>query len=332
MVFGAATSVFLWGTISFVVALAGCAITYFVQDSRTAIQFFESYVFGFNGVLVVAFGYGAFMFVRRHGNLVLNAIMNMEILPDDVALSVARHHGHAMSFAKQNQIALPIFFVGGAVLWTAGYPLHGFAKYLLAITSTSLYYVGGLLFAYAIFTMKAFREIDQYLPQNSEAGKISRVELDALGTYFSTATTLGVIAFYLAFRGTLTANFTFSAEHPELLKKMLVIPVIFFPWVPIFFGLYPRVIIKRLTEGVLVFRIEAIENRLSSLFEQKMPIKDLVDVEKSLLEIKQSYVAERSKLSAVSVKDSPSFLAASLGAIHFIWQNDSVVKSFFSSL
>lgn len=332
MFFGAATAVLLWGVTSIFVVLLGCATTYMFQGEKLAIELFNSYVFNFNGILVVAFAYGTYMFVRRYGNLVLNTILNVTQLSDDVAVRVARNHYHAMSFARQNRIAWPVLIVGGWTLWSAGYPLEGFAKYFLAVTSISLYYVGGLLFAYAIYTMRLFREIDREYPKATTSGRVSRTELDALNTYFSVVSTLAIVSFYLAFRGTLTANFTFSTEHPELTRKILVFPAIVFPWFLFIIGLYPKITAKKLADGALLGRIERVETRLSELYQENLPMTELVEIEKSLLEIRSRYVLEKSKVSALSIKDSPSLIVASLSAIHFIIQNDDVVTKFFSSL
>lgn len=322
----------LWSFISFVVACLGATTSYILGSESDARLLFESYVFKFNGVLIVGFGYGLAYFVMHRGKGITPMILSVAPLSDGAALQVIRNQQHAFSFIRLNMFAIPILIVGGTTLWLAGYPYSGFPKYFLAATSISLYYVGGMLVGYAYYTVKTFTLIEDEVSHCSPTARPSDIEVDAIQDYIVIASTLGAFAFYLAFRGTLTANFSIFEGGQAVYRKFLVLPILIFPWIPIVVGLYPRTVLKRIQRRVVAGRIFQIEQRVANLDLQSLSIKDYTDIEKNLMEIKEKLERELSHISTLSIKDSPSIFVAAISCLQYVVRNDSVVIEFIKSI
>jgi hypothetical protein len=332
MLYTAAVSVLICGAVSTLLALVGFVLVLLTQGNVVAAAFVESYVFRFNGILVFGFGYGTLFFILRYRKELLKIIFLSSSLSDSDLSRLAVSYERSASFAKLNLIAVPIFLAGSSILWMAGYPLEGVAKHYLAITSMSLYYAGGLLLAYAYYTIRFFGEIDRSVASGNTSAQISQLDIEAFGTFFSITSTLGVISLYLAFRGTLTANFTFSFVDPALLRRFFFFPIIIFLWAPIFVAMYPRWVLKKIFKIPILQKIENIERKIAELYVANIAIKDLAETEKSLLEIRDKYFSDLSRNPVISIKDSLSIALAMLSSVQLIISNDVALNQFFKAI
>jgi hypothetical protein len=327
MLYAAGLSVFFCGLISGALALTGFVVVYFAQGDAVALAFLDSYVFRFNGIIVFAFGYGTLLFILRYRKELLKVVFLSSSLSESDISRLALSYEKSASLTKLNLIAVPVFVAGSSILWMAGYPLAGIAKYYLAATSMSLYYAGGLLLAFAYYTVRFFGDIDRTVASDSDA-RISQLDIETFGTFFSIVSTLGVISLYLAFRGTLTANFTFSFADPMLLHRSLLFPVIIFLWAPIFVAMYPRWVLKKIFKLPILRKIDGIEQKIAELYVVNIEIGALAEAEKSLLEIRDKYLADLTRNPVISLKDLFSIVLATLSSAQLLVANDSALTQF----
>src|ERR1035437_186787 len=154
--------IILFCVISFIVCIVCVFITFFTQGQNIAEGVFYSYVFNFNGILIVGFGYGLLWFIRNTGIQSFNSLFNILEIPDEHKFIL---HGYYNKWAlnkKRNHItSIIVTIIGGTILWKCGYPYYGFAKYFLAITSISLFYVAGQMSGYFISTVLVYRKLDE---------------------------------------------------------------------------------------------------------------------------------------------------------------------------
>lgn len=332
MLYTAGVSVCVCSAASALLAIFGFALVYLVQGNLEAAAFLESYVFRFNGILVFGFGYGTLFFILRFRKELLKVIFFSSGLSDSDISKLALSYERSASFSKLNLIAVPTFLVGSSILWVAGYPLTGLAKYYLAVTSMSLYYAGGLLLAYAYYAVRFFGEVDRSITSDNAGAQISQLDMDAFGTFFSIISTLGVISLYLAFRGTLTANFTYSVADAALLRRFFLFPIIVFLWAPIFVAMYPRWVLRKIFRIPILRKIANVERKIGELYLVDIPIGDLAEAEKSLLDVRDKYFSDLSRNPVISMKDSFSIALATLSSAQLLVSSDIALNQFFKTM
>ena len=313
--------IFLCSAGSFIVVLIGALITYAIQGKAMAIALFNSYVLDFNGVLVAGFGFGLLFFLMRNSKTVIWILLNQ--LGDEAKKDSSILNYFYMSFSWKWCIitGLPCMAVGAYLLFHCGYPLQGFARFYLAVTSMSLYFAGSVAFSFFVYSMIGFLKLDKI----SESFNIvpNFIELEAFSSFFIVASITGVIALYLAFRGVLTANF---ANISNMNKYYLFYPVFLFLPAPLIYSFYPKTIIKKMYDRGILNKINEFELKRMSF--QTNNFKETVEIEKLLLEIKEKLILEKEKIAIFSYKDSIAVTLVILILIQFIIENDSIIKSF----
>jgi hypothetical protein len=204
--------------IGIVVVITICAlITYIVQTEQMAVDLVQSAVFNFNGVFVGAFGYGLLTLVYFSGKRMLAMLNGVLDVPDDHMPQYARHLERATSLRWWLMIVAPLTAVGATVLWYAGFPLMGWARFCLAVGVMSIYIVGSAILAFYVYTILLFHFIEEHAGYSTKPRirlkcSFASMDLQAIDSFFIVSATLGVISIYLGFRGTLTANFTGTTE------------------------------------------------------------------------------------------------------------------------
>ena len=305
-------------------------MTYFLQGSEMAQNVFTSYVFHFNGILIFGFGFGLLWFVRRNGGNMLGQLLNVLEIPEDKLTEFNLSFQRATSLLWVNVIAVPTTLVGGVILWQCGYPYDGFAKYFLAGSSISLYYAGGYLLGFFLYSVNLFRTLEDSQRLISKSHGATQIEFESLNHFFIISSTMGIVALYLAFRGTLTANFV-SASSSLLTGKLLVFPLVLFLPAPLLYSFYPRYVLKRIYDNDVLQRISRIEEKRYSLDKQGASYKETLEMEKILLDIKDRLIIEMNSLSLFSFKDSPSLLISMLMIFQLLVPKDNVVMQFLDS-
>lgn len=319
-----------FSVISFLVCLIGVLIAYFAQGSETAWLLFQSYVFHFDGVLIVGFGYGLLWFIKGTGQQAFNSLFNILDIPKNGQLSLLKYHKWITSPKRNHLVSILVTIIGGIILWNCGYPLSGFSKYFLAVTSISLFYVAGLMSGYFIGSILIFRKLDEMGGKVKIKSGSSPYEIENLNMNLLICSTVGIIALFLAFRGTITANYTYGGNG-AFFRNLLVYPIICFLPGILFVNFYCRYVLRKIQENEIIQKIESLQTLSKSEISKTDSNKEKLEMEKLFMEIKEKLLAEKGKIPLLSLKDSPALFISVIFLIQFAVKNDQAINSFFSS-
>lgn len=315
--------------ISALVCAIGVGIAFFIQGGEIAMALFNSYIFEFNGILIVGFGYGLYWFINTRGLILFNSIRKIIVQDEDSEITgILKFFNIANSKLKQHFSGIICSVIGGTILWNCGYPLNGFAKYFLAASSISLFYVAGMMapFFYSIVYM--FRNLDRESHTiKLKDGTSTAFEIENVNTCLMICTTAGVFALFLSFRGTLTANYTFL-DNGIVFKQLLIAPIVAFLPALVFVSFYYRYVLRKLQSNDIIRNIQKIEDKYKNQ-EIATSKKEELEINKLILDIKEKISSQYNKTPWVSIKDSPALFVGLLFIIQFIVKYDEVIKSFF---
>jgi hypothetical protein len=308
----------------------GVLLTYFIQNEATALGLMNAWVVEFNGILVGATGYGLLLFVRAKGKAILAQLNNLLEVPEEHAKKLLALHHRTTSWFWTNLISIPITIAGAIILWNCQFPLTGFARIYLAACSISVYYVASSILAFFVYTLALF----SYIESQSQQGLAARftgkrqagMDLETIDSFFVISSTIGVLAIYLGFRGTLTANFV---NTPEVFKSLLILPAILYLPATLCFSFYPRYVLRKIAECDILCRIEEFERDADF---KSSTLKDGLELRKLILELKEKMVGEYRASPLLSIKDAPSLTISILLILQFAFQKDSVVSDFLTNL
>ena len=305
----------------------GVLVAYVLQGDQMARDFLKSAAYHFDGLLVFAAGYGLLGYVRSTGRSLLSQLIQVvELQPDDQPMLLHLER-RAVAWRWTNAIALPLTAVGAVALWNCGYPLDGFARFYLALWTTSIYYVASAILAFYIFVIALFK----FIEERSESAVLQRAALSrkvqVMDSFFVISATMGVVAIYLGFRGTLTANFVYPSA---VVRDLLVMPIVLYLPATLFYSLYPRHVLRHLVALDAVRMTEDLEHWM--LERPPADLKDELELRRLVMEIRERTLAERQAMPLLSLKDAPSLTISILIFIQFVLQRDSVVAGFFDGL
>jgi hypothetical protein len=340
-----------WLLISALVCSIGTLLTLLVEPQQ-ARDFFVSYVYYWNGLVVGTSGFGALHFAlstyKQQFNYLISQILAFQ---GDEIIEVYFELEKLYSFSNKQLIAIPVFVVGASILYICGYPLNGFPKSILWISSSSMFYAGGLMLAYTIHTNRLFNVLERNVDKVQLQDNVHILELENFNLYLSTLFLIATIALYFAFRGTLTANFTFVAPH-DLIKKLvylfiaptssykavrqlLIYPIIIFLPYAIFSGFYIRFVLRKIY-------LMSIKRKILEIDELTKPVIDntntsysaekIIEIRNVAMDLKAKIISNNKVLPLVDIKDSPSIVLLAVILIQFIVHNDATIKGFLSGL
>jgi len=317
--------------ISFIFCILGVGIAYYIQGPEIAGQLFESYIFNFDGILIIGFGYGLLWFIKSTKAQICNSLLNILEISQDCQISILRYQKWIISPIRNHLMSILVTTIGGTILWNCGYPLYGFSKYFLAATSISMFYIAGQMSGYFIGTILIFRKLDELRPDIKIINNASPYEIDNLNMHLLLCSTLGVIALYLAFRGTITANYTFN-YNGLLFRRLLVYPIISFLPGILFANFYCRYVLRKLQENEILQKIESLHELSKIEIDKIDDNKQKLEIEKLFIEIKEKLVVEKNKIPLLGLKDSPALFVSVIFIIEFAAKNDDVINTFFKNL
>lgn len=163
MFFKLIKSYFIAFAISIAVFLIGYLICLVFYTSEIASKFTNSFVWRFNGILIITTGYGALIFaLRTFKEYYHSLIYNIFEIKESNKIEIFSALQNLWNYRNKQYISLMFLLVGSIILFLCGYPHSGFPKYYLWITSSSLFYVGGLMFAYLIYAIILFNKIEKF--------------------------------------------------------------------------------------------------------------------------------------------------------------------------
>lgn len=320
-----------FAVISFLVCIIGVLVAYFTQGSGTASLLFESYIFRFDGVLIVGFGYGLLWFIKGSGQQAFNSLFNILDISKESQLSLLKYHKWVTSSKRNHLVSAIVTVIGGIILWKCGYPLTGFSKYFLAVTSISLFYVAGLMSGYFIGAILIFRKLDEIGGKVKIKSGSSPYEIENLNMNLLICSTVGIIALFLAFRGTITANYTY-ADNGAFFRNLLIYPIVCFLPGILFVNFYCRYVLRKIQENEILQKIDSLQSLSKAEIKKTDNNKEKLEMEKLFIEIKEKLLAEKGKIPLLSLKDSPALFISVVFIMEFAIKNDKAINGFFTNL
>lgn len=317
--------------VSFVVCMVGVLIAYFTQGADMASALFQSFIFNFNGLMIGAFGYGLLWFIRSTGPQEFNSLFNILEIPKEGQVSLLKYSKWLTDSKRNHLVSILVTLIGGTILWNCGYPMKGFSKFYMAATSISLFYVGGLMSGYFIGSILVFRKLDEMGSDVKIKNGTSSYEIEKISQHLLLTSTIGVIALYLAFRGTITANFTFE-NNGLIFRKLLIYPIISFLPGILFMNFYCRYVLKKIQDNEVLQKIDSLERLSKNEINKTTDNKQKLEMEKLFIEIKEKLLAEKNRSPLLSLKDSPALFISVIFIIEFALKNDTALNEFFKSL
>ncbi|HZG09111.1 MAG TPA: hypothetical protein VEZ70_09045 [Allosphingosinicella sp.] len=341
-----------WLLITAAVCVVGTVMSAFLANPPQGRDFFVSFVYNWNGFLVAPTALGALQFgaytFRQQFHFLVSEILEIDSDPSgEVYFELER----LFSWRNKQAIALPVFFVGTFILYICGYPLSGLASFLLWAVSSAMFYVGGMMLAYTIHSARFFGALEQNLSSIRLRPNVHVLELENFNLYLTTLFLAGAIALYFAFRGTLTANFTFvppfdwigelvrafvgpEGEYKEV-RNLLIYPLIIFPPYAMFAALYMRMVLRKIYLTSVKLKVTEIDDLARPLIYGTTPdhtADRIIEIRNAVMDLQQKVTRDTKDLALVGVKDFPSIVLITLVVVQFIAHNDGTVKGFLSGL
>ncbi len=294
--------------------LAG--LVWLLESQEAALQLLHLAVVRLWGIWVWGLGWGLATFVRWEGGQFANDLRNVLEPGPEVAAFVGR-----LETGTSHRAALPltaaISTLGLIFTLLYGVPLGGLRGWLVVFGVTSIYYVASFLLYHFWSVIQAFNGLYRVMDRVEFRRLASPLFLESALTYLSLTTTIGVLSIYAGFRGTLTGGFEFENE---LLRPLLLTPLILFLPATLFYNFYPRYVLRRLVQH----RVFAAMSRLGD--------SKLEDARSLALEIKELGLTNAQILPFIDYKSLPSYMISILFVISLAYHNDPTVKQFFNYL
>ncbi|HEX7831823.1 MAG TPA: hypothetical protein VF787_19360 [Thermoanaerobaculia bacterium] len=320
------------------VSAAGCVfgvlVTYFVQGERMALALMEAWVIRFNGILVGAAGLGLLLFVWQSGKSTIATLNSLLVIPDELVVEFARRMHRITSLKWAAMIVIPLSVIGGIVLWYAKFPLAGFARLYLTASVISVYVIASSILAFYTYTILLFRYVEDHSlytkakrPRFQLRCSFGSMDLQSIDSFFVVSATLGVLAIYLGFRGTLTANFVGTTE---LFRKLMILPILLYLPATLCYSLYPRWVLRQVSECDTLQLVDEFEEQ-TSLHKEK-GFKANLALRAMILDVKEKILNDRRSVPLLSLKDAPSLTMSIVIVLQFIAQKDTVVSEFFDKV
>ena len=292
-----------------------------------ALKFFDSWMFNFNGLLVGGTTWGLSYLLYRDSRGVLNKLLNMiDLVPDETAdllVEFRKTYCWRRIFGYGSIIGI----LGATSLLLSGYPLEGFAKWYLAVGSASLHFFAGCILVHLYHSIRFFWLIDSKYDNIRIKDDLAPMQLESFNTYFIVTATMGIFASYFAFRGTLTAGFTFPFP---MLEKMLIYPVLVYLPVGLMYSFYPRYVLKRIYDRSNIEHIKRLDQvRRNTNLDGTLSLEQKLQIEDTIMGIREKLTGDARQFPILDIKDYPSLFLAILMFIQYIFHEDAVISEFF---
>jgi hypothetical protein len=317
----------IWAAVAALLLGIGWATTSIVQGRDTATALATVWLFGFNGILAGAAGYGVVFFLCWERHTLLKALAKAVLVPESLRPKFDELIKRVKSWPATHAIAVLLTMIGGYIAYGAGIVLDGFAHVYLTLAVFSFYFAGayGLMVIVAILRLFRFIETDLARAADERIQLRSPVPIQDVRTidlFFVVSSAMSMIALYVCFRGTLTA----FATAPPLFYKALIIPLLFFLPAVLVYSFYPRYVLRLVWEADTLASIERFEADTAAI--EMTDLKTALEYRKLILDVKEKTLAERKALPILSFKDAPTLTLGFLMAIQLIVQKDPVIARF----
>jgi hypothetical protein len=297
--------------------LAICSLLVWAVDGQdSSVDFLEATIVKMKGPWVWTFGYGLASFITYRGRFLPASIVGVIVANEITAAAMARiqrstYHRNALIYT------LPTTFLGVLLTHFYGIPNSGISYYLIFAGICSIYYIAAFLLFHFVEVTGAFHNLFESMESVDFKAIYNPLHLENLTTYLALTTTLGLIAVYAGFRGTLTAGFEF--RH-EVWRSFLSTPLVLFLPATLFYNYYPRYVLRRVVQHKVFKAME----RLGDADEQ--------NAKALLLNLKECSFVNSQILPFLDYKSVPSYVIAVCFAISIAYNNDPVVQGFLKYL
>ncbi len=168
-------------------------------------------------------------------------------------------------------------------------------------------------------------ELEKLISELNLKTNTSPMEIDNFNSFFVITATFSIFAIYVGFRGTLTADF----QHIDAeVKKFLILPIFLYLPTTLLYSFYPRYILKKIYDNDILKKINLLDSKRGLIQNEKSSIKEKLEIEKIILEVKEKLIVEKNKLPVIGLKDSPSLLLSILIFIQYVSEKDSIISEF----
>ncbi|PYQ29291.1 MAG: hypothetical protein DMF56_13565 [Acidobacteria bacterium] len=309
----------------------GALGTYALHGDGATRDFVRTYFGTFNAIGVASTGYALMLFVRTTGRSVMAQLVDLLHVPDEHATQFARQLHRITSWGPSNWICIPLTIIGSVALWWRGFPLAGFSKVYLALSAFSIYYVASNILSFYLFVILLFRFIEEHSRRTGARFRLNvspgGMEMRTIDTFLVTSATMGVFTLYVGIRATLTATF---ADTVPFLRELLLLPFILYLPATLCYSLYPRYVLRHISECDALASIEELERQVQS--SPPGDIRSNLELRKLTIELKEKMLNDCRSTPVLGLKDAPSLTMSIVVILQFIAQKDNVYAEFFKSL
>lgn len=207
------------------------------------------------------------------------------------------------------------------------------------------------MLAYGVFALHIFHLLEKNIGSVRLQDDVNIMELENFNLYLSTVYLAGTLALYFAFRGTLTANFTFvppsrlvegavnlfvaPGSTYSSVRNLLLYPIVIFLPLALFSGFYVKLVLRKVYLASIkqkILDIDALAKPIIEDADSKSLGTAVIEVRKTVMELKEKIIQNNRVLPLVTLTDSPSIVLTLVVALQFIWINDRHIKGFFEGL
>lgn len=297
--------------------LAVCYVIVMVVDGQpAALALLDTAVARMKGPWVWTFGYGLALFVGRAGRFLPAALDGILVTNEVTAAAMARIE-RSTRHRNAYRYTVPVTILGVLLTSVYGIPHRGVAYFMIFVGVCAIYYVAAFLLFHFVEVTLAFHDLLESMDAVEFRRLYSPLHVENLTTYLALTTTLGLIAIYAGFRGTLTAGFQFSQE---VWRTFLSTPLILFLPGTLLYNYYPRYVLRKI-----------IQHRVFRTMERLGTAED-VNAKSLILDLKESVALSSQILPFLDYKSLPSYLIAIVFIMSIAYTNDPAVKAFVSYL
>ncbi len=295
-----------------------CALITLAVDGREAAESLVTLsISGMWAPAVWTLGWGLETFVRREGrgapNTLTNVLENGPI-SHDLAASLDRSTRH------RSALPYTLFTSAVGVVLTFAYalPVDGIGRIFVFVAVVSIYYVAGFLLFHFVQVTAAFNRVYLRLSEVRFRTVYDPMSLEAFTTYLAITSTLGVVAIYAGFRGTVTAGFLFPSEA---WRPFLLTPIVLFLPATLLYNYYPRYVLRK-----------AVHHRVFEAMARLGESLSTDDTRGLMLDLREAGAISSQILPFVDYKSLPSYLLAVFFGVSLVLQGDPAVRDFIQRL
>jgi hypothetical protein len=341
-----------WLLISVAVCALGTTLSALLVHPAQGREFLVSYVYSWDGLVVATAGFGALQFALSTYKQQFHYLTS-EILQLDrtVVGPIYFELEKLYSIRNKQVIALPVLLVGSVTLYICGYPMTGLPQSLLWLSSSTMYYAGGLMLAYTVYSVRFFATLERYVDYIQLKNNVHILEFENFNLYLSTLFLTATVALYFAFRGTLTANFTFTPPfrwvgqlvqlvipptgNYKLVRNLLIYPIILFLPYAAFSGFYIRLVLRKIYLVSIkrkIMEIDELANPAVERAEAAHAEDRIIDIRNAAMDLKDKIIKNNKVLPLIDIKDSPSIVLLMIIVIQFVVHNDDKIRDYLGAL